>query len=195
MSARQQLYVTAVLSILTTLRISLHCEPLKLRIAKLQTIRSAALQPQPAAQPAAYAVSPFHFIRLSTPLCWVYIRTVSDIACMHRITGCCNAAHTLATVVHNACDCTMCGSRATAAVTVEQCNAAGGDAQTFRQAPVPLWAPATDGALVWAQPLPDAPFKLFKIVLRSQHGWQLDGHVRPSLTYSQTIMSVILTWP
>ena len=65
-----------------------------------------------------------------------------------------------------------------AIVTIHQCNAADGHAQTSSQAPVPLGGSAMNGALAWAQPLPNASSRLFKVVLRSHHGWQLDGHVR-----------------
>ena len=110
--------------------------------------------------------------------------------------ACCSAVHVLASALHGMCYCIECACTATPdtpIVTVHQYNAADGHAQTSSQAPVPLGAPATNGSLAWAQPLPNASSKLFKVVLRSHHGWQLDGHVRTLFTQSVAIMSVVMT--
>ncbi|KAL3144500.1 hypothetical protein ABBQ32_004237 [Trebouxia sp. C0010 RCD-2024] len=52
-----------------------------------------------------------------------------------------------------------------------------GHVHTSSQAPVPLGGAATSGSLTWGHPLPDASSKVFKMVLKSQHGWQLDGQI------------------
>lgn len=112
--------------------------------------------------------------------------TVSDITCIH-VVGCCNAAHILAISLHDISDCTNDCTQ-----PLQLCNVTL--QMEMHSCPSAPWAPATNGSLVWAQRFRDASSKLFNMVLRSQHGWQLDGHVKPSLTYSQTVMSVIMTW-
>lgn len=72
------------------------------------------------------------------------------------------------------------------------CHAADGHIQTSRQAPVPLGGAVASGSLTWGRPLPDASSKVYKMVLKSYHGWQLDGQVTQLLTaHKHTIQRLV----
>ena len=147
----------------------------------------------PTGSPSASSSLPVPSITM--PLGWVEVETVIIKQRIQCSVACCNAVPVLGNILHGACDCARCDCTATpdiAAVTVHECNAVDGNAEMSSQAPVPLGGPAMDGSMAWAQPPPNASSKLFKVVLRSHHGWQLDGHVRASFT-PQAIMNVVMT--
>lgn len=95
-------------------------------------------------------------------------------SCCNRITTICSQQRMLVLVQHSLFSCHASSPNA-------DCSAEE-HAQTSGHAPVPLGGGLdTEGSIAWGQPGPEASSRMFKMVLKTTHGWQLDGQVRCSI--------------
>ncbi|DBA90218.1 TPA: hypothetical protein ACH3X1_003517 [Trebouxia sp. C0004] len=67
------------------------------------------------------------------------------------------------------------------------------EASGQRQVPEPLTQVDGEGHISWGKAAPDTTFKMYKMMMKSSNGWQLDGHVQIYSSYPAVAPQVVVT--